>query len=235
LFNGRDLDGWYAFLRGAGHGDPKGVFTVRGGEIRVSGEEWGGLTTRLPYRDYHLAVEWRWGTKTWGSREGRSRDSGILIHCVGEDGAASGAWLESIELQMIEGGSGDIILVSGKNRPSLVARVREQGRQTYWDKDGAPARRDDGRINWWGRSPEWKDVLGFRGPHDVEQPAGEWNRQEIWADGGRLTCVLNGRVVSQAYELSHRQGKIQIQSEGAEVFIRKVELQPVRDVPEPRP
>jgi hypothetical protein len=47
--------------------------------------------------------------------------------------------------------------------------------------------------------------------------------------------VLNGRVVSQAYELSHRQGKIQIQSEGAEVFIRKVELRPVRDVPEPRP
>ena len=235
LFNGRNLDGWYTWLRDGHYTDPKQVFTVLDGEIRISGEEWGGLATRREYRDYHLVVEWRWGKKTWGNREGKARDSGILVHGVGEDGAAGGTWLESIESQVIEGGTGDIILVAGKARPSLTATVRQQGRELYWDKNGTPVSGDSRRIDWWGRSPEWKDVFGFRGANDVENPAGEWNRQEIYADGDKLAYVLNGRLVNQASNLSHRAGKIQIQSEGAEIFIRKVEIEPVRSAPLPKP
>ena len=149
-----------------------------------------------------------------------------MIHAVGEDGAVGGIWLEAIESQIIEGGAGDILPVAGKGRPSLTATVRQRGRELYWDKNGTPATRDSGRINWWGRSPEWKDELGFRGPHDVEKPLGEWNRQEVIASGDRITYVVNGTVVNQAYGLSHRAGKIQIQSEGAEIFVRKVELRP---------
>ncbi len=132
LFNGRDFDGWYTWLRESHLTDPKGVFSVQNGVIRISGEEWGGLTTREAYRDYHLVVEWRWGTKTWGAREKKTRDSGIMVHGVGEDGAYSGTWLESIESQIIEGGCGDIILVPGKNRPSATTTVRVEGRETYW-------------------------------------------------------------------------------------------------------
>ncbi|MFB3825361.1 MAG: DUF1080 domain-containing protein [Bryobacteraceae bacterium] len=228
LFNGKNLDGWYTWLRENRYQDPKQVFSVVNGAIRISGEEWGGLATRRAYRDYHLTVEWRWGSKTWGNRERRARDSGILIHCVGEDGAASGVWMESIESQIIEGGTGDIILVGGKGRPSLTAAVREQGREIYWDRNGAPVTRNSGRIDWWGRSPEWKDEIGFRGLQDVEKPHGQWNRQEIYARGDKLKYVLNGKVVNEAYNLSHRAGKIMIQSEGAEIFVRKVEIKPAR-------
>jgi hypothetical protein len=73
--------------------------------------------------------------------------------------------------------------------------------------------------------------LGFRGEKDVENRPGEWNRQEVYADGDKLTCVLNGTVVNHIYNLSHKAGKIQIQSEGAEIFIRKVELRPIEKVP----
>ncbi|MEN6534796.1 MAG: DUF1080 domain-containing protein [Bryobacteraceae bacterium] len=235
LFSGRNLDGWYTWLRDSHLTDPKGVFSVHNGVIRISGEEWGGLTTREAYRDYHLVVEWRWGTKTWGAREKRARDSGIMVHGVGEDGAYSGTWLESIESQIIEGGSGDIILVPGKNRPTATATVRVEGRETYWDKSGAAVTRDSGRINWWGRSPAWKDELGFRGPNDVEKPTGQWNRQEIFANGDRLSYVVNGKLVNQVYNLSHRAGKIQIQSEGAEIFIRKVVIEPIRNAKLPKP
>ncbi len=235
LFNGRNLDGWYTWLRTTRHADPQQVFSVRNGEIRISGEDFGGLTTRHSYRDYHLVVEWRWGSKTWGAREHKARDSGILVHGVGEDGAAGGNWLESIESQIIEGGTGDILLVAGKNRPSLTATVREQGKETYWDRNGTPVSRDSGRIDWWGRSPDWKDELGFRGPKDVELPPGEWNRQEVYADGDKLAYVLNGKLVNQAYNLSHRSGKIEIQSEGAEIFIRKVEVKPIRGAALPKP
>ena len=111
LFNGKNLDGWYTWLVETKFEDPKKVFTVKDGMIRVSGEDWGGIATKNEYRDYHLIVEWKWGELTVGKREHAARDSGILVHAVGEDGAYNKTWLESIESQIIEGGAGDFIMV----------------------------------------------------------------------------------------------------------------------------
>ncbi|RIH66475.1 DUF1080 domain-containing protein, partial [Mariniphaga sediminis] len=62
LFNGKDLSGWYTYLEGRGRdSDPKGVFTVSDGIIRISGEEWGSLTTGKEYANYHLTLEFKWG------------------------------------------------------------------------------------------------------------------------------------------------------------------------------
>jgi hypothetical protein len=229
LFNGRNLDGWYTWLRATKHEDPRKVFSVVDGAIRISGEDWGGIATRKTYRDYHLIVEWKWGGRTWGDRTSKARDSGILVHAVGEDGAASGTWLESIESQIIEGGTGDFILVAGKGRPSLTAEARKDAKgETYWHYGSAPVTRDRGRFNWFGRDPAWRDVISFRGANEVEKPVGEWNRQEIICDGATITTILNGIVVNRGTQSSHTEGKIQIQSEGAEILVRKVELRPLR-------
>lgn len=228
LFNGRDLEGWYTWLKDGKLKDPHKVFSVVDGMIRISGEEWGGLTTRRMYRDYHLIVEWKWGSATHGIREGKARDSGILVHGVGEDGAYSGTWLESIESQVIEGGTGDFILVGGRRQPSLTVRVREaQNGELYWDQNGKFITRDKGRFDWYGRDPEWKDVTGFRGKENVENPAGEWNRSEVICVDDTIQNVLNGKVVNYGTNSSHTFGKIQLQSEGAEIWIRRVELQPI--------
>ncbi len=231
LFNGKNLDGWYTWLRDHRYEDPNRVFTVVNGNIRISGEDWGGVTTKQAYKNYHLIVEWKWGGKTWGAREKRARDSGILVHAVGPDGDYNKTWLESIESQIIEGGTGDIILVAGKGKPQLTVETRALGKELYWQSGGTPTTRDSGRFDWWGRSPEWRDDLGFRGPHDVEKPTGEWNRHEVIVDGDKITCILNGVVVIHGYGSSHQAGKIQIQSEGAEILIRKVELRPVGKIP----
>lgn len=74
-------------------------------------------------------------------------------------------------------------------------------------------------------------MTGFRGPNDVEHTTGAWNRQEVFADDQTITYVLNRKVVNHAYGLSSASGKIQIQSEGAEIFIRKVEIEPGRPAP----
>src|SRR2546423_3808905 len=132
LFNGKDLGGWYTWLQESKYQDPKHVFTVHDGIIKVSREEWGGLTTKDAYRDYHLTVEWKWGGPNLGKREGRARDSGILVHGIGDDGAHGGIWLQSIESQVIEGGTGDFILVEGNERPTMAAKVREVDGQFYW-------------------------------------------------------------------------------------------------------
>jgi len=229
LFNGRDLSGFYTFLEHSGYEDPKRVITVRDGMIRISGEVWGGLVTKEAYRDYYLRVEWKWGSKTWGDREGKARDSGILLHGIGPDtGGRRGYWLQSIEYQVIEGGTGDLILVAGEGTPSLTAEVREApDGEVYWKKGGVALRTDRKRINWYGRDPDWKDVLGFRGRQDVERPAGEWNISEALCDGNAITAVLNGKVVNHATQVSQAAGKILVQSEGAEIFIRSFELGPV--------
>src|SRR2546422_1545444 len=158
LFNGKDLTNFYTWLGAPKKGekpygknnDPEKVFTVVDGAIRVSGKVFGCFTTTQEYENYHLVVEFKWGDKTWPPREKNTRDSGILVHCVGADGAAGGFWMESIECQMIEGGTGDFILVGGKNAPSLTveAEYRPTGakgnKQPYY-KPGAPATNFKGR------------------------------------------------------------------------------------------
>jgi hypothetical protein len=228
-FNGKDLDGFYPYVRDRGRQDPNGVFSVRDGMICVSGQEFGGLTTNDEFHDYHLVVEWKWGERTWAPRKKNTRDSGILVHCVGEDGAASGNWMESQECQVIEGGTGDFIMVSGKGKPSLTCETRVgPDRQLYFEKGGKAVSRDSGRFNWWGRDPSWKDVLGFRGARDVERPAGEWNHMEVVCDGDTITTILNGYVVNIGTKSSLTRGKILFQSEGAEIFFRKIEVRPLK-------
>lgn len=239
LFNGKNLDNWYVWTQPHQYADPKKVFNVENKVIHVSGEEWGGIATVKAYRDYHLIVEWKWGEKTWASRADKSRDSGILVHGVGEDGAYGrgkngepGIWLESIESQIIEGGAGDIILVGGKNRPKMTAQVRKDTRpgkrEVWWQKGGEEMPRQGGRFNWFGRDPDWKDVKGFRGAKDVEKPTGQWNRHEVICDGDTVTNIINGVVVNYGYNSDHTFGKIQLQSEGAEIFFRRIELHPIK-------
>lgn len=229
LFNGRDLSGFYTWLRTNKYKDPNHVFSVANGVLHISGEEWGGLTTQDEYRDYQLIMEWKWGGPNHGDRATRARDSGILVHGAGEDGAGnSGIWLESYESQIIEGGTGDIIIVSPNGGLSLTADTRtgDDG-QPHWQRGGTPVKRDRGRIDWYARDPQWKDALGFRGAVSIERLLGNWNRSEVICRGDRLTNKLNGRVMAEAYGLSRSAGKIQIQSEGAEILIRKIELRPL--------
>jgi hypothetical protein len=228
-FSGKDLSGFYTYLHDSKYDDPKKVFSVRDGVLDISGEEFGGLTTRDEYHDYVLYAEWKWGERTFGSRKKNARDSGLLLHCVGPDGAAGGNWMESQECQIIEGGCGDLIMVgAGGNRPSLTCETRlGADGQLYYEKGGKAEKRDAGRFNWWGRDPTWKDVLGFRGGRDVEKAAGEWNKMEVICDGDSITNIVNGYVVNAATKSSLAKGKIIIQSEGAEILFRKIEIRPL--------
>ncbi|SHG50714.1 protein of unknown function [Fodinibius roseus] len=228
LFNGENLDGWYTFLEDRGRNDdPRDVFTVTDGMLRISGEEWGSLTTEEEYENYHLITEFRWGDQTFEPRKHRARDSGLLFHSVGEDGAYSGKWMHSIEANIIEGGTGDFIVVGDGSDDfaitSPVAPEQQNGSHVY-QPDGEPVTINGGRINWFDRDPMWKDTLGFRGADDIERPAGEWNRMEAIVKGDSITVKLNGVVVNEAFDVRPSKGRIQIQSEGAEIFFRKVDM-----------
>lgn len=246
LYDGKtvtDLSQFYTWLGPLGYTDPHRVFTVVDAldgapAIRVSGQDYGGIVTRQNYRDYRLVLEYRWGAATWGDRRSRARNSGILLHCQGEDGSYrpdfKGAWLLSVEYEILEGRTGDVILVGGARRDSKdkilpTLTMRAQPGDFYWDPKGTPREfvSGKGHLHWYGRDRAWKDELGFRGPQDVERPVGQWNRAEIVARGGDLIYFLNGTKILEATGCSLTHGRLLFQSEGAEIFFRRIELHPL--------
>lgn len=244
LFNGKNLDGWYTWLMDEKHEDPRQVFTVGDdGLLRISGDGFGGIITNDEYKDYHIVIEYRWGTKTWAPREHATKDGGLLVHCVGPDGnfgGNPGPWMTSIEFQIIEGGVGDILVLRGKDSDGSEMKALASV-ESIKDRDGEPIYKPGaplveyttGRINWWGRDEDWKDVLGFRGPHDLDHPGQEWTRIECFAKGDTLTYLVNGVIANKASRVFPSQGKILIQTEGAEMFVRKIELNPLPEtIPE---
>ena len=231
LFNGHDFEGWYTFLKDRGvDNDPKNVFTIQDKMIRISGEEWGCITTNDEYENYHLITEFKWGEIAFEPRLNNARDCGILLHSQGEDGSSGGIWMNSIECQIIEGGTGDFIVVgdgSDKFKISCTVSQEKQENSFVFNPEGNLETVNEGRINWFGRDPEWKDTIGFRGKQDVEKEVGEWNTLECIAEDDQITIILNEILVNKATNVSPRKGKIQIQSEGAEIFFRRIELNPI--------
>ncbi len=231
LFNGIDLTGWYTFLQNRGRdNDPKNVFTVQDGMIRISGEEWGCITTKDEYENYTIVLEFKWGGKTFEPRLEKARDSGLLLHSQGEDGSSNGIWINSIECQIIEGGTGDFIVVGdGTDKFEITSTVAPEKQESSYvfQPDGQNATIQKGRINWFNRDPDWKDIIGFRGKNDVEKPVGEWNTLKCIALDGQISIYLNGALVNWATNVKPDKGRIQIQSEAAEIFIRRVELTPL--------
>ncbi|MCE7070125.1 DUF1080 domain-containing protein [Dyadobacter sp. CY327] len=232
LFNGKNLDGWYKFVQNRGkEKDVKNVFSVEKGLIHISGEEYGSIVTNEEFENYKLTVEFKWGDKTYAPRADRARDNGILLHSTGEDGGYNGIWMHSIECQIIEGGTGDFLVVGdGSDKFALTATVapKKEGGGNVYQPGGTPLTIHSGRIDWFNRDPSWKDVKGFRGAKDIEKPVGEWNTMECIADGDDVSIYLNGTLVNQATQVKPSKGRIQIQSEGAEMFVRKVVLKPLK-------
>lgn len=243
LFNGKDLTGFYPWLGESAYDDPDGVFTVvdqidGAPAIRISGQHYGGLLTKATYTNYRLVAEFRWGSVTWAPRKDKARDSGILLHCQGEDGNCNYAnfkspWIRSLEFQLIEGGTGDLMLLPGYERgqaeqikPHLTVAVSPGKR--VWNSTGTPTSFDSGRLDWFGRDPKWRDVIGFRGSQDPEKPVGQWNRLEAICVEGDVAYFVNGVKVNEGKNGSMRSGKILLQSEAAEIYFRRIELHPLR-------
>jgi len=228
LFNGKNLDGWYTFIKGRGKNvDPKKVFTVKNSMIRISGEEFGCITTNDEFENYKIIVEFKWGEITFEPRVDKARDSGLLLHSIGEDGGSDGTWMHSIECQIIEGGTGDFIVVGdGSRKFSITCPVApgKQGSSNVYQPSGTRVTINSGRINWFARDPEWKDIKGFRGVKDIEKPVGEWNKIECLVKDKEIFIYLNGTLVNHAVDVQPQKGRIQIQSEGAEIFFRRIVL-----------
>jgi Domain of Unknown Function (DUF1080) len=248
LFNGTDLTGWETYLGPAydpvkkdfagapldlNH-DPNRVFSVVeiDGQkaIRVSGAAFGGLSTVKEYADYELQLEVKWGTTKAAPRTEAKRDSGILYHAVGPHGADWFFWMRSLEFQVQEGDFGDYWGCGGA---IVDATATKKAAGDFVFTPGAPL------LTFSQASPNGRHVV--KGPRTLpEKPHGERNALTLYALGDTNVHVFNSvatmvlddpRQPVDGKEVPLRQGKIQLQSEGAEVYYRNIRLRPITELP----
>jgi hypothetical protein len=250
LFNNKNFDGWDTYLgrpertvtdldlKKNENGtyaepvglnkDPKQVFTVVEIDgkpaIRISGEIYGALTTKEEYENYHLRFQVKWGETRWPPRPDPPRDSGVLYHCNGPHGAGSGAWMQSFEEQIQENDFGDFWSVAG-----VIVDVegeRRGGRGPLTFKKGG--QKFTGWTNRIIRNPQADKLT-------------EWNTVELYAVGQTSAHVINGQTNMILTGLRHKvdgqevpltKGKLQFQSEAAEVYYRNIEIQPIDKIPD---
>jgi len=242
LFNGKDLDGWDTWLGKPHMGkeevglnkDPNRVYSVVDVDgkpaIRISGETFGALTSKDEHENYHLTLQFKWGEKKWPPREKAVRDSGLLYHCVGKQGAAGTFWMQSQECQIQEKDCGDywsvagaIVDVEGERKDDKGPVIYKKGGKKYT----VPSKESGGpRIV--------KDT-------DYENKTGEWNTIELLTVGQTSVHLVNGKpnmVLTNSRrkegdkEVPLTKGKLQLQSEGAEIFYRNIDIKPLKAIPE---
>ena len=246
LYNGKDLTGWDTYigpdLNDSGkfitgqplglNNDPRHVFTIvnQDGEnlIRISGENWGAISTKDEFENYHLQLQFKWGEFSWGQKKNKKKDSGLLYHSVGKYGADYGAWMRSQEFQIEEGNCGDYWGVAGGMADMPVIKKSET--EYVYNPQGTLITFREGSKQ--GR----RCIKGS----DAEKPTGQWNTLDLYCHGDTSIHVINGVVMMILYNekqldngqvLPLTKGKIQIQSEGAEVFYRQIRIEPIDRLP----
>jgi hypothetical protein len=69
-------------------------------------------------------------------------------------------------------------------------------------------------------------VVAMAGPSNEKAP-GEWNTYEITCSGGSVRAAVNGKLMNEVSNCSVSAGGIAIQSEGGELEIKRLSLEPL--------
>jgi len=215
--------------------DPQKVFSVieKDGNnvIKITGEVFAGLVTKEDFENYHLKWKFKWGEKTWQPRIDLKRNSGVLYHSVGEYTDFWNVWMTSLECEVQETDCGDFITIGEGTVRAKTPATKEEGK--YYFTPGA----DLVNMCWGGACPDGRTYK--RG--DPEKAHGEWNEMELLCIGNKSIHILNGVVVMVVIDpktnisgewVPMNRGKIQIQSEAAEVYYKDIEIRSIREFPD---
>lgn len=215
------------------------VFSVitENGELILhnNGKIYGCIFTKNDYRNYHLKLQYKFGSAKYPPRENKAMDSGILYHSQGESGVDYWhSWMLGQEFQIMEAGTDEG--VSGD----------------YWSIANAqiwiPASNESAQYIY---NPQ-AELVGF-GAHNpgghcaaignYTNPANEWTTLELICYEGKSLHIVNGKVVMALENSSYWngtesvplvEGKIQLQCEGAEVFYKDIQIKEITEFPKDR-
>jgi hypothetical protein len=228
LWNGTDLDGWTTWMR-----PPDPSSEVPGLKRDVDGKYTEPIgSDRDPLKVFAVELQFKWGEKKWPPRDRTEtpRDSGLLYHVHAAPGAAGRTWARSIELQIQEHDVGDLYAIG--SAIAVRAKARAGTKPTVYDYDP---------MGEWTFFSQSQGAPGrcIKQP-DNERPTGEWNSVELVAFGEDAIHIVNGKVVMRLHgpvridgdvPAPITSGPIILQSEGAEVFYRDIQIRPIAAIP----
>lgn len=212
--------------------DIKNVFTIitenNQPVLKITGEIYGGLTTKASFENYHLSVMFKWGDKKWEPRLNAKRDSGILYHCYGEHGRFWKTWKTSLEYQVQESDIGDFIPISGNTATPNVGGPKVEIRGDF-----SKIKKFDPKSNI------YSDGSGYvQASMEPDAPHGQWNHLEIYVIGNDAVHIVNGHIVMVVENAINPEtgkpltsGQIQIQSEAAECYYKDLTISPIKKFP----
>ena len=200
--------------------------------IRNSGKYYGCLITKEEYDNYHFQLKYKWGNKKWAFRKDLLMDSGILYHSIGPMGIEFWrSWMLSQEFQIMEGHTGDFW--SQANSAMDVRAYKPESvidPLAHADQDYIP--------------------IGFNSPYrnyclrsgNYEKSFDEWNTLDLYCFEGKSLHVVNGEVVmilknsryidENGNGIPLTKGKIQLQSEAAELFFKDIRIRKIESLSE---
>jgi len=235
LLNGKNLKGWDIYIGPKEKGgpivgmnvDPLNIFTLTeldGAKVlRISGEVNGSIATKMEYENYHIRMVFKWGDKVY-----KQLNSGLLYHSYGPFGAGLDVWMSSHELQLCTGKMGDSYCM-GKSYFEIPVVKSADGKTYTYSPTGEKTTFGQGQ----------KAPIAAKSA-DYEKPKGEWNTIDLYCFGGTSVHVVNGKVNMVNYNsgkiengniLPLTKGKIQLQSEGGELFVKTLEIEPIKEIP----
>jgi hypothetical protein len=195
--------------------------------LRISGEIYGCLATKQEFSNYQFRAKVKWGEKKWPPRLTELKDSGILYHSRGPFGVDYWkSWALSQEFQVIEHGLGEYW-----TQASSAFDIRVDPKAP-----GAEAPRWNPHAAWMTFfAPNNHALAGS----DQDRP-GQWNSLELVCYADDCLHIVNGKVVMALAHARYKDGgkfvpmtggKLQIQSEAAEVFYKDLEIRQIPSMP----
>jgi hypothetical protein len=196
--------------------------------LKIDGDIYGCLFTKQDFGNYHLKLKVKWGDKKYLPRLNEDKDSGVLYHSQGKCGVEYWrTWMLSQEFQVTEKGMGDY-WSQASSRSDVKAR--KDGKDYFFDNSGTLMAFGGGTGNG-----------NFCHAGTDAEIKGDWNELELITYGDKSIRIVNGKVVmalSNSRYMANGEakplvsGKIQIQSEAAEVYYKDMMIKKIDGMPE---
>lgn len=201
--------------------------------LKVSGEIYGGLTSKKSYRNYRFKLKFKWGDKIYNPRKKLLKDSGILYHAIGEHGKEYWrSWMISQEFQIMRGHVGDY-WSQGNSAIDIRTYLPEYVMNPVADE-----------TQPFYAVGEKQKISGFvLRKENHEKPEGQWNELELICFEGKSLHIVNGEVVmvlqnsrtvdENGVAQPLVEGKLQLQSEAAEIYYKDIYIREITELPKP--
>ena len=198
--------------------------------LKVTGEIYGCAFTKNEFENYHLKLKVKWGKKKWPPRTDKLMDAGVVYHSQGKCGVDYWrSWMLGQEFQVMQGHMGDYWNI-GNAAIDIKAFLPEGTMNPVASPKQSFLSVGSGTAN-----------TGFcMRSADYESDMDTYTNIELICFNGRSLHIVNGKVVmilsnSRYWDGTSFQplikGKIQLQSEGAEVYYKAIQIKKLTEFP----